>query len=90
MTRSAVAVVALAVPLLVAALATPVSVAARSAAPSADAVVVNRGVVELETGGSAGITVRLAEDLANVIHKFSNVSTSLTSDAEKNVATIHF
>ena len=29
--------------------------------------VVNRGVVELETGRAAGISVRIAEDLANVI-----------------------
>jgi|SRR6516225_4037849 hypothetical protein len=29
---------------------------------------VNRGVVELETGGSAGISVRIAEDLAEVVN----------------------
>jgi hypothetical protein len=29
--------------------------------------VVNRGVVELETARAAGISVRIAEDLANVI-----------------------
>jgi TRAP-type uncharacterized transport system substrate-binding protein len=42
--------------------------ATRSAAPSADSIVTNRGVVELETGSSAGISVRIAEDLANVIN----------------------
>ena len=42
--------------------------AARSAPPSADSIVINRGVVELETGSSAGISVRIAEDLANVIN----------------------
>ena len=30
--------------------------------------VVNRGVVELETGGSAGTSVRIAEDLANIVN----------------------
>src|SRR5881398_1573405 len=29
--------------------------------------VINRGVVELETSGAAGISVRVAEDLANLI-----------------------
>lgn len=40
--------------------------AARAAGPSPEAAV-NRGVVELETGRAAGISVRVAEDLANVI-----------------------
>ncbi len=40
--------------------------AARYAAP-APGVAVNRGVVELETGRAAGTSVRIAEDLANVI-----------------------
>src|SRR5258708_10366706 len=31
------------------------------------ATAVNRGVVELETSGSAGISVRIAEDLANLV-----------------------
>jgi TRAP-type uncharacterized transport system substrate-binding protein len=47
---------------IVVALAAP----ARAAAPSPEAAV-NRGVVELETGRGAGISVRIAEDLANVI-----------------------
>ncbi len=42
--------------------------ATRAAAPAADSIVINRGVVELETGSSAGISVRIAEDLANVIN----------------------
>jgi TRAP-type uncharacterized transport system substrate-binding protein len=42
--------------------------AARPAPPSPDAVLINRGVVELETGSSAGISVRIAEDLANIIN----------------------
>ncbi len=40
--------------------------AARYATAPAE-VAVNRGVVELETGRAAGISVRIAEDLANVI-----------------------
>jgi uncharacterized protein len=68
MTGSAVAAAVIAVPLLVAALAAPAGAAARSAAPSLDAIVVNRGVVELETAGSAGISVRIAEDLASVVN----------------------
>jgi TRAP-type uncharacterized transport system substrate-binding protein len=40
--------------------------AARYAAPP-PGVAVNRGVVELETGRAAGTSVRIAEDLANVI-----------------------
>ena len=43
-------------------LATPVSAAA-----PLDVAVVNRGVVELQTGRAAGISVRIAEDLANLI-----------------------
>jgi uncharacterized protein len=43
-------------------LATPVS-----AAVPLDVAVVNRGVVELQTGRAAGISVRIAEDLANLI-----------------------
>ena len=38
-----------------------------SAAAPTDVAFVNRGVVELETGRAAGISVRIAEDLANVI-----------------------
>src|SRR6202048_2666642 len=40
---------------------------AKKAAPSPEIGVVNRGVVELETARAAGISVRIAEDLANVI-----------------------
>lgn len=39
----------------------------KTAAPPPEAGVVNRGVVELETARAAGISVRIAEDLANVI-----------------------
>ena len=42
--------------------------ASRSAAPSNDSMVINKGVVELETGSSAGISVRIAEDLANLVN----------------------
>ena len=38
-----------------------------SAAPPADVVIVNRGVVQLETGRTVGTSVRIAEDLANLI-----------------------
>src|SRR6266550_5233669 len=39
-----------------------------SAAPvDQQAAAINRGVVELETSGAAGISVRIAEDLANLI-----------------------
>ena len=41
--------------------------AARYIASPPPEVAVNRGVVELETGRGAGISVRIAEDLANVI-----------------------
>ena len=44
----------------------PFAGAARYAAPPPE-IAVNRGVVELETGRAAGISVRIAEDLANVI-----------------------
>ncbi len=40
---------------------------AKTAAPSPPETSVNRGVVELETARAAGISVRIAEDLANVI-----------------------
>src|SRR5882724_11035880 len=39
-----------------------------SIATAQQAAAINRGVVELETGSSAGISVRIAEDLANVIN----------------------
>lgn len=58
----------MAVPLLVAALATPTALATRATAPPPEANVVNRGVVELETGSSSGISVRIAEDLAGVVN----------------------
>ena len=38
---------------------------ARAAAPPPDAI--NRGIVELETGRTAGISVRIAEDLADIV-----------------------
>src|SRR5262245_38471821 len=38
-----------------------------STASLADTAVVNRGVVELETGRASGISVRIAEDIANII-----------------------
>jgi uncharacterized protein len=51
-----------------AAIAAPISVVTPvGAAAPLDAAVVNRGVVELQTGRAAGISVRIAEDLANLI-----------------------
>ena len=49
-----------------------VALIAASPTPSAMAAdqtvaVINRGVVELETSGAAGISVRIAEDLANLV-----------------------
>jgi len=38
-----------------------------AAAPLSDAVVVNRGVVELETGRSNDISVRMAEEIASLL-----------------------
>src|SRR5712671_2563203 len=68
MMRSITAFRALAVFLLLAVLATPAAVIARPAVPATDPNDINRGLVELETAGSAGITVRMAEDLASVIN----------------------
>jgi len=68
MPRPTIAAGTIAVPLLVAALATPTALAARATAPPPEAIVVNRGVVELETASSAGISVRIAEDLASVVN----------------------
>ena len=52
----------------IAALVTPLALATpTSAATPPDVAVANRGLVELETGRAAGISVRIAEDLANVI-----------------------
>src|ERR1700760_1212573 len=39
----------------------------KTAGPPPEAGVVNRGVVELETARAAGISVQIAEDLANVV-----------------------
>src|SRR5271169_5039674 len=50
------------------ALVTPIALAFRaSGAVPTDVAIVNRGVVELLTGRAAGISVRISEDLANVI-----------------------
>src|SRR5438132_1865760 len=61
MNRSIMAVMAAVVPLAV------LAPSASAAAPLPDVVVANRGVVELETGRASGISVRIAEDLANII-----------------------
>jgi uncharacterized protein len=45
----------------------PILALSVSAAPPADVVIVNRGVVQLETGRTSGTSVRIAEDLANLI-----------------------
>ena len=68
MRRSVVAGEVIALAALAAGLAAPMGAAARSTAPPPEAAVVNRGVVELETAGSAGISVRIAEDLTRVIN----------------------
>jgi len=68
MIRLTTAVGTVAVALLLAVLAAPAAVIARSAIPAVDPNDVNKGVVELETAGSAGISVRMAEDLASVIN----------------------
>ena len=68
MYRPTVAIVTIALPLVAAGLVIPATVAARSTASSPEATVFNRGVVELETAGSAGISVRIAEDLASVVN----------------------
>ena len=53
---------------VVAILSCPISPSAGAKTPSAGSEAgVNRGIVELETTRSAGISVRIAEDLANVI-----------------------
>jgi TRAP-type uncharacterized transport system substrate-binding protein len=67
MPRPTIVAGTIAVPLLVAALATPTALAARASSPPPEAIV-NRGVVELETASSAGISVRIAEDLASVVN----------------------
>jgi uncharacterized protein len=66
--RPTIAILTIALPLVVTGLVTPVDVAARSNASSPQAIVVNRGVVELETASSAGVSVRIAEDLASVVN----------------------
>jgi hypothetical protein len=54
--------------LLLGIMAMPAAGAAlRSVAPLSDATVINKGVVEIETGSSGGISVRIAEDLANLV-----------------------
>src|ERR1700719_3431164 len=68
MMRSITAVGTVAVPLFWAVLMAPATVIARSAIPAADPNDANKGVVEIETAGSAGISVRMAEDLASVIN----------------------
>ncbi|HTV44030.1 MAG TPA: TAXI family TRAP transporter solute-binding subunit [Stellaceae bacterium] len=45
----------------------PLAGAARYDAAAPSEIAINRGVVELETGRASGISVRIAEDLANVI-----------------------
>jgi uncharacterized protein len=57
----------IAVPLL-AVLGCPGAMAAKATVPSSESIFANRGVVELETGSSAGISVRIVEDLASVVN----------------------
>jgi uncharacterized protein len=69
MSRSMILAGTVLIPILAGMPAVPVVAAAtRQPAPSPDSIAINRGVVELETGSSAGISVRIAEDLANVIN----------------------
>ena len=69
MPRSIIFAGTILVPLLAGLAVMPVkATVARPGLPSPDSIVINRGVVELETGSSAGISVRIAEDLANVIN----------------------
>src|SRR6202048_3224285 len=63
MTQSIIVAEIVAAVMPLTALAAPAS----SAASPPDIVVANRGVVELETGRASGISVRIAEDLANII-----------------------
>jgi uncharacterized protein len=51
----------------VAAALLPILALSVSAAPPADVVIANRGVVQLETGRAVGTSVRIAEDLANLV-----------------------
>ena len=66
--RSISAVGTVAFPLFLAVFSNPAPGIARPAIPAPDPTDFNRGVVELETSGSAGISVRMAEDLASVIN----------------------
>jgi uncharacterized protein len=50
-----------------AAVAMLVAIAPLASAPAQQATLTNRGVIELETAGAAGISVRIAEDLANLV-----------------------
>src|SRR5713101_5813015 len=52
---------------IIIALAPAIGLGTPAGAAAPPEVVVNRGVVELETGRAAGISVRIAEDLANLI-----------------------
>jgi TRAP-type uncharacterized transport system substrate-binding protein len=48
-------------------MAISIAIAPLSTASAQQATATNRGVVELETSGAAGISVRIAEDLANLV-----------------------
>jgi TRAP-type uncharacterized transport system substrate-binding protein len=66
--RSIGAVGTIVVPVFLGVISGPAAVIARPATPAVDQNDANRGVVELETTGSDGISVRMAEDLASVIN----------------------
>ena len=57
----------LAAAIITAAVSHPPAAYSKAAAPESPENAVNRGVVELETASAAGISVRIAEDLADVI-----------------------
>jgi uncharacterized protein len=66
MPRWSIAAATVAVSILAATTAIPAGGAMSTSAPTA-VMLVNRGVVQLETSGSAGISARIAEDLASII-----------------------
>jgi TRAP-type uncharacterized transport system substrate-binding protein len=68
MPRAIVAAGTIAVAFLATAFPISAVLAAKASAPPVEATVANRGVVEIETGSSAGISVRVVEELANLVN----------------------
>jgi TRAP-type uncharacterized transport system substrate-binding protein len=67
MARCTVARAALIIALVATALVFPTGQGSRAAGPSPDAALVNRGVVELETGGSSETAARIAADMVSIV-----------------------